>query len=303
MHIRTSIILSGIIFLTFGCSEAPNTTADQEAKAEPAVAATAEPEWTQDQADAKAKVEELLTAVGNADPDALEALVSDKANLGAAVIRDGVSTNSVMTIGEYFERARSRDPKPFYEPVNEYQILVNKGQIAFVWADAILCTYGVPKTNNIDVFTLIKEDGEWKFISIGYTNTRLPDELKKFDMELFAKSYAQVWSGVRPNFVSMFFEEDGVLQTNGGTPAEGSAQITQVVQDFMRDFPERVVRYDSLVATAKGTEMHWTLTATDTTNRKINLSGYELLQMGDNGLILTSERHFPTEQGDQTHSN
>ena len=120
-----------------------------------------------------------MFAVGNSDWQTLDSIVSNKANLASAIIRDGVSENSVMTIGEYFESQKKRERKPFYEPVNEYKILINKGQIAFVWADATLHKYGVPHTNNIDNFTLIKEDGEWKFINISFTNTRLPEELQK----------------------------------------------------------------------------------------------------------------------------
>jgi hypothetical protein len=120
-----------------------------------------------------------LFAVGNSDWQTLDSIVSNKANLASAIIRDEVSENSVMTIGEYFESQEKRERKPFYEPVNEYKILINKGQIAFVWVDATLKKYGVPHTNNIDNFTLIKEDGEWKFINISFTNTRLPEELQK----------------------------------------------------------------------------------------------------------------------------
>ena len=248
----------------------------------------------------KAIVEKLLFAVGNSDFQTLDSVVSDKANLASAIIRDGVSKNSVITIGEYFESQKQRERKPFYEPVNEYKILINKGQIAFVWADAILHSFGVPRTNNIDNFTLIKEDGEWKFINISFTNTRLPEALKKFDLEVFAKSYAQVWSGVRPDFVAMFFEENGSLQLNESKPATGRAQIAEVVQGFMRDLPDMVVRYDSLVNKPTGTEFHWTLTATYSgpggTGNKVEVSGYELWQMGDNDRILKSQGHFPTEE-------
>ncbi|MGK0412453.1 MAG: hypothetical protein ACJA1B_000650 [Polaribacter sp.] len=141
----------------------------------------------------KAIVEKLLMLIGNSDFQALDSIISDKANLASAIIRDGVSKNSVITIGEYFELQKNRERKPFYEPVNEYKILINKEQIAIVWADATLHSYGVPRINNIDNFTLIKEDGEWKFINISFTNTPLPEEFKKFYLEVFAKSYAQVW--------------------------------------------------------------------------------------------------------------
>ncbi|MCM4153947.1 hypothetical protein DHD05_20345 [Arenibacter sp. N53] len=136
--------------------------------------------------------------------------------------------------------------------------------------------------------------------NISFTNTRLPEEIKKFDMEVFAKSYTQVWSGVRPEFVALFFEENGALQLNESKPAEGRAQIAKVAQGFMRDLPDMVVNYDSLVTKPTGTEFHWTLTATNSghggTGKKVKISGFELWKMGENGRILYSQGHFPTDE-------
>lgn len=240
----------------------------------------------------KAIVEKLLMLVGNSDFQALDSIISDKANLGSAIIRDGVSKNSVITIGEYFESQKHRERKPFYEPVNEYKILINKGQIAFVWADAILHSYGVPRTNNIDNFTLIKEDGEWKFINISFTNTPLPKELRKFDLEVFAKSYAQVWCSQRPNFVASFFTEDGVLQINDGLPAKGTEAIANVAKGFMDAFPDMAVSMDSLITNSEKTRFYWTLTGTNNgingTGNKVNISGFEEWTMSDDGLVEKS---------------
>jgi predicted ester cyclase len=244
----------------------------------------------------KAIVEKLLMLVGNSDFQALDSIVSDKANLGSAIIRDGVSKNSVITIEEYFESQIHRERKPFYEPVNEYKILINKGQIAFVWADATLHSYGVPRTNNIDNFTLIKEDGEWKFINISFTNTPLPEELKKFDLEIFAKSYAQVWCSQRPNFVASFFSEDGVLKINDGSPAKGTEAITNVAKGFMDAFPDMVVSMDSLIAKSEKTRFYWTLTGTNNgingTGNKVNISGFEEWILNVDGLIQESKGFF-----------
>lgn len=247
----------------------------------------------------KAIVEKLLMFVGNSDFQALDSIVSDKANLGSAIIRDGVSKNSVITIGEYFESQKHRERKPFYEPVNEYKILINKGQIAFVWADATLHSYGVPRTNNIDNFTLIKEDGEWKFINISFTNTPLPEALKKFDLEVFAKSYAQVWCSQRPNYVSSFFSEDGVLQINDGSPAKGTEAITNVVKGFMDAFPDMVVSLDSLITKSEKTRFYWTLTGTNNgtngTGNKVNISGFEEWTINQ-GLIQKSNGYFDEKE-------
>ena len=197
------VVLSSLFFI---CQSNQNKTKQTEIT----IDKQKENTWNAEEQELINLVEKLLFAVGNSDFQTLDSIVSDKANLGSAIVRDGVSKNAVITIGEYFETQKNRDRerKPFYEPVNEYKILINKGQIAFVWADATLHSYGVPRTNNIDNFTLIKENGEWKFINISFTNTQLPEELKKFDIEVFAKSYAQVWCSQRPNFVSCFFAED-----------------------------------------------------------------------------------------------
>ena len=249
-----------------------------------------------------ALVEKLLFAVGNSDFQTLDSIISDKANLGSAIVRDGVSKNSVITIGEYFETQKIRDGerKPFYEPVNEYKILINKGQIAFVWADATLHSYGVPRTNNIDNFTLIKEDGEWKFINISFTNTRLPEEKRKFDVEVFAKSYAQVWCSQRPNFVSSFFAEDGELTVNNGDTAKGTNAITNVAKGFMEAFPDMIVSLDSLTTKSDKTRFYWTLSGTNTgtngTGKKVKISGFEEWTLNDDGLIQVSKGYFDEKE-------
>lgn len=126
-------------------------------------------------------------------------MVSDKTNFGIAVFRNEVWINSVITIDEYFESTKSYELEPYYETVDEYKIVINKGQIAFVWTDATMSKYGVPRTNNIDNFTLIREAGEWKFIKLSFTNNRLPAEKKIFDLEVFARGYVQAWCSQRPN--------------------------------------------------------------------------------------------------------
>ena len=291
-------ILSLVIIssLFFSCQSNPNKTKQTEKIVE----AQKENTWNAEEQELIALVEKLLFAVGNSDFQTLESIVSNKANLGSAIVRDGDSKNSVITIGEYFESQKNRERKPFYEPVNEYKILINKGQIAFVWADATLHSYGVPRTNNIDNFTLIKEDGEWRFINISFTNTQLPEELKKFDLEVFAKSYAQVWCSQRPNFVSYFFAEDGVLQINDGIPAKGTEAITNVAKSFMDAFPDMVVSLDSLTTNKDKIKFHWTLTGTnngpDGTGNKVNINGFEEWTINEEGLIQESKGYFDNKE-------
>ncbi|MCX7550506.1 ester cyclase [Xanthomarina sp. F2636L] len=298
--LRNKIVLLIVLFVcSISCKPKNNKSEVSEKSTSEIKKAIPNPE----EEELKAIVEKLLFAVGNSDFQTLESIVSDKANLASAIIRDRVSKNSIITIGEYFETQKNRDRKPFYEPVNEYKILINKGQIAFVWADATLYKYGVPKTNNIDNFTLIKEDDAWKFMNISFTNTRLPEELKKFDLEIFAKSYAQVWCSQRPNFVSSFFAEDGVLQINDDSPAIGTEAITNVVKGFMYNFPDLVVSMDSLITNSDKTRFYWTLNGTNNgangTGNKVKISGFEEWTINKEGFIQDSKAYFDAEEYQQ----
>jgi hypothetical protein len=281
-------------FMLFSCQSNQN---EQSAKA---LEEQKESTWNAEEQELIALVEKLLFAVGNSDFQTLDSIISDKANLASAIIRDGSSKNSILTISEYFESQKNRERKPFHEPVDEYNILINKEQIAFVWADATLHTYGVPRTNNTDNFTLIKEDGKWQFINISFTNTPLPEELKQFDLEVFAKSYAQVWCSQRPNFVSSFFSEDGVLQINDGSPAKGTEAITNVAKGFMDAFPDMVVSMDSLITESGKTRFYWTLTGTNNgvngTGNKVKISGFEEWTLSKDGLIQESKGYFDEKE-------
>ena len=291
----TLVIVSSLFF---SCQSNSNKTIQPEKAVEEPKGNT----WNEKEQELIALVEKLLFAVGNSDWQTLESIVSKKANLASAIVRDGISKNSVITIGDYFETQKNREQerKPFYEPVNEYKLLINKSQIAFVWADATLHKYGVPRTNNVDNFTLMKEDGVWKFINISFTNTALPEELQKFDIEVFAKSYAQVWCSQRPGFVSSFFAEDGVLQINEGEPAEGTVAITNGVKGFMEAFPDLHVSMDSLTTNKDKTKFHWTLTGTNSgTNgagNRVKISGYEEWIINEEGLIQESKGYFDEKE-------
>jgi len=291
--ILTLVVVSSLFF---SCQSNSNNTK----KTEKVVEGQKENTWNAEEQELIALVEKLLFAVGNSDFQTLDSIVSNKANLASAIVRDGVSKNSVITIGEYFESQKKRERKPFYEPVNEFKILINKSQIAFVWADATLHKYGVPRTNNVDNFTLIKEDGEWKFINISFTNTRLPEELQKFDLEVFAKSYAQVWCSQRPNFVSSFFAEDGELTVNKGKLAKGTEAINIVAKGFMEAFPDMIVSMDSLTTTSDKTRFYWTLAGTNNgnngTGNKVKISGFEEWTLNDDGLIQESKGYFDEKE-------
>ena len=253
--------------------------------------------WTAEELELQSVVERFLTVAGNFDLAAMDSLITEKANLGIGIMRDGEWVTSVITIEEYFESVRNRaELRPFYEPVRKWTIEVNQGQLAFVGADAVLYRFGVPLSRNNDYFTLIRQGGEWKFMNLSFTNLPLSPDSVSFSPEAFARGYAQAWSGIRPEFVAAFFAEDGSLRVNDGEAAIGREAIAGVARGFMTDLPDMVVRYDSLINTPAGTEFHWTLIATHAgTGNPVNVSGYEEWQL-EEGRIKTSQGHFPSDE-------
>ena len=64
----------------------------------------------------------------------------------------------------------------------------------------------------------------------------------------------------------------------------------------MRDFPDMVVTFDRLESRPDGIAFHWTLMGTNTgpggTGQKVQISGYELWKLNENGLIANSKGYF-----------
>ncbi len=257
--------------------------------------------WTKDEVDVKATVEKFLLAAGNYDYNTIAGMTRDYANIGIASLRNGKWGTETMPISAFMESLKTGKKQPYFEPVSHYSIHVSDGHLAIVKADAILYRFGIPMYRNLDNFTLLKENENWKFINLSYSSTLISESEKKFDINAFAKGYAQAWCSQKPEYVALFYTEDGSLNINNGTSALGRAAITQSAKAFMDAFPEdMVVAFDSLVKTPNGTEFHWTLTGTNTgpngTGKKVKISGFELWQLDENGLIKESKGTFDSEE-------
>jgi len=255
---------------------------------------------TQDETEVIETVEHFLFAAGNYNLDAMSEIMTDHANVGSVRYKDGESIITIMTIQNYFDDVKKRTTRPYFEPVKEYTIHLNDDHLAFVRADATLFAFGVPQSHNMDYFTLMKDGESWKFLSLSYSVSPIPEEEKIFDLNIFGKSYAQAWCSQKPEFVSLFFAEAGSLNVNDGKPAIGRNEISKVAESFMTAFPDIIVSMDSLVKTSKGTEFHWTLTGTNTgpngTGKKVRINGVELWQLDDGGLIKESKGRFDAEE-------
>lgn len=247
-------------------------------------------------------VEKLLFAAGNKNVDAMKELIYDKAIVGNTSLNNDIWMTKQWAVDEIYDLYSDDQSIPYLEIVDDYEIIVTE-RMALVKADAIINSFGVPGKREINHITLIKSDSQWKLFSIAWSVHEQPKEKLKFDLKIFAQGYAQVWGSQRPEFVAMFFEDDGTLQVNDGEPATGRNEISKVAQSFMTKFPDIKVSCDSLVHKTNEIEFHWTLTGTDADpngkGHKVKVSGYELWTMSENNLIKDSKGIFSSEEYDR----
>jgi steroid delta-isomerase-like uncharacterized protein len=112
----------------------------------------------------------------------------------------------------------------------------------------------------------------------------------------FAEAYTAAWCSQDAASVASFYEENGSLKVNEDAPAVGREAITAVAQGFMTAFPDLQVFMDDLLLQDDEVIYHWTLTGTNTgpggTGRAVRITGFEVWQIGADGLIANSRGHF-----------
>jgi uncharacterized protein (TIGR02246 family) len=112
----------------------------------------------------------------------------------------------------------------------------------------------------------------------------------------FAARYTAAWCSQNAASVASFFAEQGSLKINNAAPSIGRTAITAAAQGFMTDFPDLVVKMDSVTKLGTDTTYHWTLTGTNTgpggTGKFVRISGFEQWRFGPDGLIAESLGHF-----------
>lgn len=215
---------------------------------------------TKDENDVKIRINHFLSLSGNYDFEAMEKIMTNKPS---------------------------------------YTIHFSDGPSAHVKFDAVSNVYGVPIIQNINYFTLKKENDIWKIVNASFTSTPVSSDKIIFDLMCFAKDYAKAWCSQNPYSVALFFTEEGSLTINNGKSSIGRTTIAKDAESFMNAFPDMVVTMNRLVSTINGIEFHWTLTGTNTgingTGKKVKISGFELWQMDNNGLIKQSKGSFDAE--------
>lgn len=128
--------------------------------------------YASDEQEVQAVVNEFIVALAERRLDELPAMFAPGANIGVFRLRDGAWTSSTKTFEEWYEPIRNAPPyEPYEEPVSDWSVRVEHGRMAFVRADAVIFANGRTRSRNIDYFTLMKLDGQWKFLSASYVAT------------------------------------------------------------------------------------------------------------------------------------
>ena len=116
------------------------------------------------------------------------------------------------------------------------------------------------------------------------------------EIRSFAEAYTAAWCSRDAASVAAYYEENGSLSVNEDAPAVGRKAITEVAQGFITAFPDLQVLLDDVVLQDDGAIYHWTLIGTNTgpggTGRRVRISGFEVWQIGLNGLISNSRGQF-----------
>lgn len=116
----------------------------------------------------------------------------------------------------------------------------------------------------------------------------------------FAERYTGAWCQHDPVGVASHYAESGSLGINGGAPAVGHEAITAVAQGFIAAFPDLEVLMDDLYLHEDRAVYCWTLRGTHaTTGKWVDLSGFEVWQLGADGLIANSRAYFDSAAYDR----
>ena len=114
-------------------------------------------------------VDQFLITLGDGDLDALPAMFVSNANIGTASWREDKWIASTKTFEEWFIELKAETTwTNFREPVAEFTVHIEDGQMAFVRADATLIVDDQVISHNIDYFTLVRDGGAWRFLSASY---------------------------------------------------------------------------------------------------------------------------------------
>jgi predicted ester cyclase len=116
----------------------------------------------------------------------------------------------------------------------------------------------------------------------------------------FAVRYTAAWCSQNAASVAAFYSAGGSLSVNDGAPAVGRSAIREVAHSFMTAFPDLRVIMDNILTKGDRAEYHWTLIGTNNgpggTGHRVRIRGFEIWEIGADGLIAESQGHFDSSE-------
>jgi predicted ester cyclase len=96
--------------------------------------------------------------------------------------------------------------------------------------------------------------------------------------------------------VSAFYGLHGSLRVNDADPAVGWSAVTEVARGFMTAFPDLQLTMDDVRIEGERAIYHWTFSGSNTgpggAGHRVRFSGFEVWELGADGLIAESRGHF-----------
>ncbi|MEH6526769.1 MAG: nuclear transport factor 2 family protein [Sneathiella sp.] len=117
--------------------------------------------------------------------------------------------------------------------------------------------------------------------------------LSKDQVRVFANAMTKAWCDHDAAGVAGLFAENATRVINAGVPAIGRIGIEENTQSFITAVPELELLMDDLFVQDDLAVFSWTLRGTHSETRKwINISGFEIWQLGADGLISDSRGYY-----------
>ncbi len=142
------------LFALTACSTAP-----------PSVAGTHDD--AQDHAAILTTVDRFFEAMAARDPQACAATTTGDGMVHSVTIREGraaLRARSMRDFAEQLKTGTERLVETYWQPT-----ILQRGPVAMVWTPYRFRVDGVDSHGGVDVFTLVKDRGEWRIANAAYT--------------------------------------------------------------------------------------------------------------------------------------
>lgn len=113
-------------------------------------------------------VEAFMAGLAARDAEAMSALVTEPGFLAMVEGREGGDRTALDSMEEVIE-SLANIPVPVEEPIYDPHVM-SDGLVAMVWAPYDFLIQGNRSHCGVDIFSLIKVDGEWKIATVTYSH-------------------------------------------------------------------------------------------------------------------------------------